>query len=112
MILLIALAYPLTIVVLFYLAFLRPVQQESKRARNEIANLEIGERALTQAGFIATVKDFEVPERGGQTEILLELAPGVVVRAVGQAIRQRLEPAPQPELPQKRPQRVSNAPQS
>lgn len=111
MILLIALAYPLTIVVLFYLAFLRPVQQESKRSRSVIANLEIGDRVLTQAGFIATVKEFEVPEQGGPTEIVLELAQGVEVRAVGQAITRRLAPVVEAAPIAKQPQRVSNAPQ-
>src|SRR2546425_8774923 len=88
-VLLLALAYPATIAVLFYLAFLRPVQQDQKRRRNELASLSIGDEVLTQAGFLATIKDIRVPEEHGPTEIILDLG-GVEVRAVASAIAQRL----------------------
>ncbi|MBI1885356.1 MAG: hypothetical protein HYS09_03440 [Chloroflexi bacterium] len=56
---------------------------------------------LTQAGFIAKVKDIRVPEEEGPTQILLELASGpdgrsLEVRAVASAIVQRLTPAAPP----------------
>ena len=38
-VLILAIAYPLAIAVLFYLAFLRPVQQHQKRQRQELASL-------------------------------------------------------------------------
>ena len=88
-VLLLALAYPATIAVLFYLAFLRPVQQSQKKQRDELASLRIGDEVLTQAGFLATIKDIHVPEERGPTEIILDLG-GVEVRAVASAIVQRL----------------------
>ena len=91
-ILLLAVAYPVAIALLFYFAFLRPVQQQHRQRRRELSNLRIGDEVLTQAGFIATVKDIVVPPEG-PTEILLELADGVEVRALATAIVQRLRTA-------------------
>jgi len=93
--LVLALAYPVAIAVLFYFAFYRPVQQERRRQRQALESLRVGDRVLTQGGLIATVKEIVVPERGA-TELVLELAPGVEVRAVATAVLQRLEPAPAP----------------
>jgi preprotein translocase subunit YajC len=91
-----ALAYPITIAVLFWLAFLRPVQQHQKKQRDELANLRVGDEVLTQAGFIARIKEIRVPEEHGPTEILLDLG-GVTVRATASAVVQRLQPvAPAP----------------
>jgi preprotein translocase subunit YajC len=94
LILLLAIAYPATIAVLFYLAFLRPVQQERARYRRELNDLEVGDEILTQAGFIALVKEIRVPEQRGPTELVLDLG-GVEVRAYASAIAQRLG-RPQP----------------
>lgn len=88
-----ALAYPAAIAVLFYLAFLRPVQQHQKRQRQELASLRVGDQVLTQAGFIATITEIRVPEEHGPTELILDLG-GVQVRALSSAIAQRLTPAP------------------
>ncbi|MCH8919904.1 MAG: preprotein translocase subunit YajC, partial [Chloroflexi bacterium] len=38
-----ALAYPALIAVLFYFAFLRPVQQERAKQRRELADLQVGD---------------------------------------------------------------------
>ncbi len=95
MILLLAIAYPAAIALLFYFAFLRPVQQERARQRRELANLEVGDEVLTQAGFIATVKEIRVPEERGPTEVVLDLG-GLDVRAYASAIAQRLPRAGQP----------------
>src|SRR5437867_395701 len=66
-VLLLAIAYPLTIAVLFYLAFLRPVQQQQKKQRRALASLRVGDEVLTQAGFIARIKEVRVPEGKGPT---------------------------------------------
>ena len=87
-----AIAYPAAIALLFYFAFLRPVQQNQKRQREELANLRIGDEVLTTAGFIAIIKDIRVPEEHGPTEIILDLG-GLEVRAVASAILQRLTSA-------------------
>jgi preprotein translocase YajC subunit len=88
----IALAYPATIAVLFYFAFLRPVQQHQKKQRNELQSLRVGDEVLTQAGFIARIKEVRVPEQRGPTELVLDLG-GIEVRAVASAIVQRMTPA-------------------
>src|SRR3990172_9233340 len=88
-VLLLAIAYPVTIAVLFYLAFLRPVQQQQKKQRRELASLRVGDEVLTQAGFIAIIKDVRVPEEPGPTELVLDLG-GIEVRAFASAIVQRL----------------------
>ena len=91
MILLLALAYPATIAVLFYLAFLRPVQQQQKKQREQLLSLRVGDEVLTQAGFLATIKEVRVPEEAGPTILILDLG-GTEVRAVASAIMQRLTP--------------------
>ena len=92
MIWVLALAYPAAIAVLFYFAFLRPVQQERARQRRVLADLQAGDEVLTQAGFIAMIKEIRVPEEHGPTEIILDLG-GLEVRATASAIVQRLKPA-------------------
>jgi preprotein translocase YajC subunit len=90
----VALAYPATIAVLFYFAFLRPVQQHQKKQRQELQSLRVGDEVLTQAGFIARIKEVRVPEERGPTELVLDLG-GIEVRAVASAIVQRMSPAAQ-----------------
>jgi len=84
-----ALSYPAVIAVLFYFAFLRPVQQDRARQRRDLADLQIGDEVLTQAGFIAIVKEIRVPEERGPTELVLDLG-GFDVRAYTSAIAHRL----------------------
>ena len=91
-VLLLAIAYPAAIALLFYLAFLRPVQQQQKRQRSELARLEPGDEVLTQGGLIATIKDIRVPEEEGPTEVILDLG-GLEVRALASAVVQRLKSA-------------------
>jgi preprotein translocase YajC subunit len=98
MILVLALAYPAAIAALFYFAFLRPVQQQSRRQRQELASLRVGDEVLTQAGFIAVIKEVRIPEEPGPTELILDLG-GVDVRAVASAIVQRLSREPMAEAP-------------
>ena len=90
-VLILALAYPAAIALLFWLAFLRPVQQHQKKQREELANLRVGDEVLTQAGFIARILEIKVPEERGPTEIILDLG-GTEVRAT--AIGRRAAPAP------------------
>ena len=79
----------------FYWILLRPVIVQQRRQRSDIQNLEVGDEVLTQAGFIARVKDIRVPPEG-PTEIVLELSPGLEVRAYATAIVQKLGPKPDP----------------
>ena len=77
----------------FYWILLRPVMVQQRRQRSDIQSLEVGDEVLTQAGFIARVKDIRVPPEG-PTEIVLELGPGLEVRAYATAIAQKLGPKP------------------
>ena len=96
MIWVLALSYPAAIAVLFYFAFLRPVQQDRARQRRELADLQIGDEVLTQAGFIAVIKEIRVPEERGPTELVLDLG-GLDVRAYTSAIAHRLPRAERAE---------------
>jgi len=71
---------------------LRPVLQQQRRQRRDIANLRVGDRVLTQGDFIATIRDIRIPEEG-PTEIILDLGNGVLVTALATAISRRLEPS-------------------
>ena len=97
-----ALAYPALVAALFYFAFLRPVQQERKKQRRQLATLRVGDEVLTQAGFIATIKEVRVPEERGPTILILDLG-GFEVRAVATAIVERLTPAEEPETTTNKP---------
>ena len=66
---------------------------QRRRQRSDIQSLEVADEVLTQAGFIARVKDIRVPPEG-PTEIVLELGPGLEVRAYATAIVQKLGPKP------------------
>lgn len=88
-----ALAYPVIIAGLFYFAFLRPVQQEQKKQKQQLQSLRVGDEVLTQSGFIAVIKDVRIPDEADRpTEVILELG-GIEVRAMASAISQRLRPA-------------------
>jgi preprotein translocase YajC subunit len=86
-----ALAYPIAIAALFYFAFLRPVQQEQKKQKQQLQSLRVGDEVLTQSGFIAVIKDVRIPEEAGPTVVVLDLG-GIEVRAYASAIAQRLTP--------------------
>ena len=73
----------------FYVLFMRPVQKENEQHRQQIRDLRPGDDVLTTSGFIATVKDIQIPPKG-RTRIKLELAEGVVFIAVTSAIAERL----------------------
>ncbi|HJX62223.1 MAG TPA: preprotein translocase subunit YajC [Dehalococcoidia bacterium] len=92
--------FVVVVAVAFYWILLRPVIVQQRRQRSDIQNLEVGDEVLTQAGFIARVKDIRVPPEG-PTEIVLELGPGLEVRAYATAIVQKL--GPKPDAPPVRP---------
>jgi len=77
------------IIVAFYVIFIRPAQKDQNRHRQEIRELRPGDEVLTTGGFLARVKDIQVPEKG-PTRIALELTDGVIVTALTSAIQQRV----------------------
>jgi preprotein translocase subunit YajC len=77
------------VVVAFYFMFMRPIQKDQEHHKKQMRDLRPGDEVVTTANFIATVKDIQVLENG-QTRIALELADGVVVTALPNAIMRRL----------------------
>ncbi|MCZ7578899.1 MAG: preprotein translocase subunit YajC [Dehalococcoidia bacterium] len=68
---------------------LAPRVAEPETAEKAVQQLKIGDEVVTSGGLIGEVKDVVVPV-DGPTEIILELAPGVRVRALTDAIQRRL----------------------
>jgi len=62
-----------------YFILLRPVINQQKKQRQDISSLEIGDEVLTTGGFYATVVEINTYE-DRPMEILLEVAPDVVLR--------------------------------
>jgi preprotein translocase subunit YajC len=73
----------------FYFILLQPVLKEKKEQRKAVPQLKSGDEVITTGGLIGEVKDVVVPA-AGPTEIILEIAPGIRVRAVTDAIARRL----------------------
>jgi preprotein translocase subunit YajC len=82
----------LFVVLAFYLILLRPVINQQKRRRSDISKLAVGDEVLTSGGFYAVVLDIRTREDGPQ-EIILEVAPGVELRATPDAIQTVTVPA-------------------
>ena len=87
------LLWPLVfVVVAFYLILLRPVLNQQRRRRRDLSKLAVGDEVLTTGGFFATVRAIRTRE-DGPLEILLEIAPGVELRATPDAIQVVTAPA-------------------
>ena len=87
------LLWPLVfVVVAFYLILLRPVLSQQRRRRRDLSNLAVGDEVLTSGGFFAVVRAIRTRE-DGPLEILLEVAPGVELRATPDAIQIVTAPA-------------------
>ena len=71
----------------FYFILLRPVIAQQRKQRRDISSLEIGDEMLTTAGFYATVVGINTHE-DRPMEILLEAAPGVVLRGTTVAVQE------------------------
>ena len=81
------LLWPLVfVVVAFYLILLRPVLTQQRRRRRDLSKLAVGDEVLTSGGFYATVRGIRTRE-DAPLEILLEVAPGVELRATAEAIQ-------------------------
>ena len=79
----------LGIIVAFYLVILRPAQQEQRKQRKDIENLQVGDEVLTTSGFLGTVKEVHIPE-SGPVQIVIDFGNGVVMSALATAIAQRV----------------------
>ena len=82
----------LFVVVAFYLILLRPVLNQQRRRRSDLSGLEVGDEVLTSGGFYGVVRAIRTQDDGPQ-EILIEVAPGVELRATPDAIQTVTRPA-------------------
>ncbi len=80
----------LGVVVAFYFMFMRPIQKDQERHKKQMRDLRPGDIVVTTSNFVATVKDIQVAEKGG-TRVALELADGVVITALPNAIMRLLD---------------------
>lgn len=81
--------YTAAAVAAFYFILLRPVMKNQKEQRKAVQALQIGDEVVTVGGLIGEVKDIIQPA-DSPTEIILEIAPNIRVRAVTDAISRRL----------------------
>jgi preprotein translocase subunit YajC len=79
----------LLLVVAFWLLILRPARARQNQANAVLRQLGVGARVMTTAGLFGTITALE------DSEVELEIAPGVRVRYVKAAIGQVVEPAPE-----------------
>lgn len=103
--------YTVLAVAAFYFILLQPVLKNQKEQRKAVQSLKVGDEVITTGGIIGEVIEVvAAPDR--PTELILEIAPGVRVRAVTDAVSRRLttlEPATeQPGTPPSGPGEVSH----
>ena len=88
--------YTVLAVAAFYFILLQPVLKQQKQRKKAVRDLQVGDEVVTTGGIIGEVKDVITPP-DGPTELILEIAPAVRVRALTDAIERRLttlEPEP------------------
>ncbi len=89
--------YTVLAVAAFYFILLQPVLKQQRQRKKAVRELRIGDEVVTTGGIIGEVKDVLTPAEG-PTELVLEIAQGIHVRALTEAIERRLttlEPVPE-----------------
>lgn len=77
----------------FYFILLRPVLDQQRKTKRDLLELQTGDEIVTTGGLIARVTDIRQPAQG-PIELVLEIAPGVTVRALTTAMQERRAAAP------------------
>lgn len=72
----------------FYFILLRPVMEQQRKTKRDLLELQVGDEVVTTGGLLARVVDIRQPTDGA-LELVLELAPGMTVRALTTAIQER-----------------------
>jgi preprotein translocase subunit YajC len=80
----------IVIIVLFYFLLIRPQQKRAKQARELQLNLQPGDRVMLTAGLFGTVTEIEETS----TNIKVEIADGVTIQVMRQAVAQKVADAP------------------
>ncbi|HCV00328.1 MAG: preprotein translocase subunit YajC [Dehalococcoidia bacterium] len=81
--------YTVLAVAAFYFILLQPVLKQQRQRKKAVRELQIGDEVVTTGGIIAEVKDVQTPT-DSPTELILEIAPGIHVRALTDAVERRL----------------------
>ncbi len=81
--------YTVLAVAAFYFILLQPVLKSQREQRKAVKALQIGDEIVTTGGLIAEVIDVVTPP-DSQTYLVLEIAPGVRIRSVPDAVSRRL----------------------
>ena len=76
----------------FYLLIMRPARNRQKKQQQMISAIQPGTRVMTTAGIYGTVVEID------DDDVSIEIAPGVVIRAVKAAIGRVLDEPESPEL--------------
>ncbi len=90
----------------FYFILLKPVLDQQRKTKRDLLELQVGDEVVTTGGLIATVVDIRQPAVG-PLELVLEVAPGVQLRALTTAIQERRVPAVVADAPQIRAEKSS-----
>jgi preprotein translocase subunit YajC len=90
----------------FYFILLQPVLKKNKERNKAVQSLQIGDEVVTTGGIIGEVLDVVTPP-DGPTEIILQIAPDVKIRALTEAIDRRLTTLEPEEVPQEMPEASS-----
>lgn len=75
---------PLVLIV-GYLLLVRPQQQRVRRQQELLASIRVGDQVVTAGGMIGTVESLD------SERVWIELAPGMTVQFLRQAIARKLE---------------------
>lgn len=70
----------LLIVVLFYALVIMPQKKRQKKMAEFLLALKVGDRVVTGGGLVGRITDI------GEKEVSLEIAPGVVISVMKQAV--------------------------
>lgn len=73
-------------VAIFYFLLIRPAQRKQKEQQALISNLAPGARVMTTAGVFATIRHL------GTKQAILEVAPGIEMTVLKQAIMRVVKP--------------------
>lgn len=73
----------------FYFILLQPVLKKQKERKKAVQHLQIGDEIVTTGGIIGEVIDVVTPP-DSPTELILEIAPGIKIRALTEAVDRRL----------------------
>jgi preprotein translocase subunit YajC len=89
----------------FYFILLQPVLKKNKERNKAVQSLQIGDEVVTTGGIIGEVMDVVTPP-DGPTELILQIAPGIKIRALTEAVDRRLTTL---ETTEEEPQEMSEA---